>query len=425
MKMLIIDDNAAAVERSQQPPGSRNTIIGTDTASGTFAGLPAGSIDCVLLDYPDSLPVIHWATDRTSTLTYLGGASLHRLGLHTVSSVGLGVGILTEDAAARARMEQAHQRAMDGAETTFRVDLGGRIFQSHVAPLRARDGTALGARGVALDITEQIELERQLRHAVKMEAVGKLAGSVAHDLNNCLAAMLGFAGYARETLDAGSSAADDLDEVLRVGERAVNLTRQLMSFSRPHTTDARATGVAASLEAALPMLRRIAGADVRVSLVRGEDLWGCDLDPGLLEQVVVHLVVNACDAMSEGGAIELKLHNASIEGVVGRGLTQRVEAGDYVVLSVSDGGHGIPREIQDDIFDPYFSTRTRGPGAGLGLSAVRSIALQAGGAVTVDSEVGKGATFRVYLPRALAAAGGVSPSSSRGHEEPNPAHRTP
>ncbi len=425
MKMVIVDDNSAARERSHPPSGQRSAIMGTDSAPGTFAGLSAGSIDCVLLDYPDSLPVLHWATDRTSTVTYLGGASLQRLGLHAVSSVGLGVGILTEDAVARAHMERAHQRAMDGVETTFRADLGGRFFRCHVAPLRARDGAAVGARGVALDITDQINLERQIRHVVKTEAVGRLAGSVAHDLNNCLSAMLGFVGYARETLGAETSAAADLDEVLRVGDRAVELIRQFMSFARSPTTDVRAIDVAASLEAALPLLRRIAGADVRLSLVREDDLWGSDLDPSLLEQAVINLVLNACDAMPEGGRVDLTLHNASVGEAIVQGPRRRVEPGEYVVLSVSDEGHGIPRDIQDSIFDPYFSTRTRGHGSGLGLSTVREIALQMGGAVMVDSEVGKGTTFRVYLPRTPTATGRVgSPSLSRGYEDPNTAHRS-
>ncbi len=425
MKVLIVDDNTAARESSRQPVGQRSAIIGTAAVSGGFPGLSAGAIDCVLLDYPDSLPVVHWATDLSFTITYLGGACLARLGLHTVSSVGLGIGILTEDAEAKGRMEWAHRRALDGAESTFRVGLGGRTFQAHVAPLKAHDGTTLGARGVALDLTYQVDLERQLRHAVKMEALGNLVGSVAHDFNNCLSAMIGFAGYAREAMSAETPAAADLDEVLRVGVRAVELSRQLINFSRPPVTQARAVDVAASLEAALPVLRRVAGADVRVSLDRGKDLWACDLDPALLEQAVINLVVNACDAMPEGGKVDLELRNASVETALVHGLKRRVEPGDYVVLSVSDEGHGIPPDIRDRIFDPYFSTR-RERRTGLGLNVVWGIALQAGGAVTVDSVVGSGTTFRVYLPRASVPSEGVnsSPMALPIPEEPNPSQRS-
>lgn len=359
----------------------------------------------------ERLPVVHWKADRSSAITYLGGDALRLAGAGVAARVGLGVGTLADDGDSRDRIERAHRRALDGAETTFRSELGGRTFQAHVAPLRARDGAVCGVRGVALDLTEQVNLELQLRHAVKMEALGRLVGGIAHDFNNRLSAMLGFVGYARESLAPEDPTTADLDEVMRAGARAVELTRQLMTFSHPQPVPGSGIDVAAALDATLPMLRRLAGRDVALSVFRAEDLWRCGLDPGLLEQVLVNLVVNACDAMPAGGRIVIELRNVSLAEEFIKDRRQRVDPGDYVVLAVSDDGEGIPRPIQEQIFDPFFSTKGPGEGTGLGLSTVYGIVLHLGGAITVHSEVSRGSTFRVYLPR-------VPPNAARNSPVP-------
>lgn len=347
----------------------------------------------------EQLPIVQWTTDASLTVTEFGGGSARRLSLDGGPSVGrvIGAGAGSEDL--EVRLQREHERAAAGETRAFRAELAGRNYGAHVGPRTDAEGRVIGTMGVALDVTEACAVENQLRHAVKMEALGRLAGGVAHDFNNLLSAILGFAGYARGALPPGDPIVEDLDEVLKAGRRAADLVKQLLTFSRPHAAAPRAVDVGDMVESTLPTLRRMAGADVRITHASAEGLWPCRIDPGLLEQVLVNLVINACDAMPGGGAIDLEVKNVPLAEALTPCGRHRLDEGDYVVISVSDDGEGIPKEIQDRVFEPFFTTKDAGRGSGLGLSTVYGIARQVGGAVTLYSEPGRGSTFRVYLPR--------------------------
>jgi signal transduction histidine kinase/ActR/RegA family two-component response regulator len=302
---------------------------------------------------------------------------------------------------------------------TLRVDPGA-ISQAHVAPLRDAAGGVVGTIGVALDMTEARSLERQLRHAIKMEALGKLAGGVAQDVNKILTAIVSFGTFARESIAEDHEARADLDEVLAAAKRAAELVRQLLTFARQKTTDPEPVDVVETLAALLPMLRRLVGEDVRIELDAAPDAWLALVDASACEQVLVNLVVNARDAMPRGGRILVGVQNMRLSAELVEARGRRLAPGDYVVLSVTDEGEGIPPELAERIFDPFFTTKPVGSGTGLGLSTVYGIAEQAKGAVTCYSEAGLGTTFRVYFPRtaaqtraeeelAIATAGGGQP----------------
>jgi PAS domain S-box-containing protein len=257
------------------------------------------------------------------------------------------------------------------------------------------DGRMLGT---VRDVTERRQLEVQLRQAQKMEAIGRLAGGVAHDFNNVLTAIFGYVDLLREELPAGSSAHEDLAEVRKASERAAGLTRQLLAFSRQQVLEPIVLELNDLVEDFEKMLHRVIGEDVELRLALAEDAGNVRADPGQMQQVIMNLVVNARDAMPTGGSIVLETANADLTEQYAE-LHQPVRPGRYVMLAVSDSGVGMSPDIKARIFEPFFTTKEKGKGTGLGLSTVYGIVKQSGGYIWAYSEVGRGTTFKIYLPR--------------------------
>lgn len=266
---------------------------------------------------------------------------------------------------------------------------------------------------IGRDVTEQRRLEEQLRQAQKLEAVGQLAGGVAHDFNNVLTAILGFCELLLEELDPKGRAHEDVVQIQKAGERAASLTRQLLAFSRkqvlqPAVLDAN--GLIRNLE---PMLRRLIVESIGMSMSLQPDLGCVRIDPTQLEQILVNLAINAGDAMPDGGKLTIETAHRTLD----HHSQQRdvhVVPGDYVAVIVSDTGKGMDDATQRHIFEPFFTTKGVGKGTGLGLSTVYGIVKQSGGYIWVYSEPGHGATFKIYLPRIADALDGspdAAPSS--------------
>ena len=254
-----------------------------------------------------------------------------------------------------------------------------------------------------LETTEQRALEVQFTQSQKMQAVGQLAGGVAHDFNNVLTAIIGFSDLLLANHRPSDPAFQDIMNIKQNANRAASLVRQLLAFSRRQTLRPQILALGDVLADLSILLDRLLGEKVDLELVHGRDLWPVKADLNQLEQVIVNLAVNARDAMPDGGQLTIKTSNLS-KADSALMPYKLLEAADYVLLEVMDSGTGIPADIRDQIFEPFFSTKDVGKGTGLGLSTVYGIVKQTGGFIFLESEIGQGTTFRIFLPRHIEEA---------------------
>ena len=307
-----------------------------------------------------------------------------------------------QEEAARA-LAKALERAISGragaapVEVTFgpKNELARRVY---VSPLgvgkRGREGAIL----YAIDATEQKALELKFAQSHKMEAVGQLAGGVAHDFNNVLTAIIGFSDLLLQTHRPTDAAYRDIMNIKNSANRAANLVRQLLAFSRRQTLQAEVLELGEVLTDLSALLNRALGERIELKILPGRDLWHVKADKTQFEQVVINLAVNARDAMPDGGRLTIRTRNISERESL-KLADLNVTAGEYVLIEVEDTGIGMSAEVTSKIFEPFFTTKDVGKGTGLGLSTVYGIVKQTGGYVFAESEEGKGTTFRVYLPR--------------------------
>ncbi|MEO2091664.1 MAG: PAS domain S-box protein, partial [Gemmataceae bacterium] len=284
----------------------------------------------------------------------------------------------------------------------------GTLFPVEVRIRAFREGGKRLAVSLARDVSDRKRLEEQFRQSQKMEAVGRLAGGVAHDFNNLLTVINGYSGLVLAGLPADDPSREPVAEIQRAGVRAGKLTRQLLAFSRSQLLQPDVVSLNALLGELHTLLRRLIGADVELTLGLDPAAGCARVDPGQFEQAVVNLAVNARDAMPDGGRLTVETHGVELTAP----SHPEVRPGRYVLVTVSDTGHGMDAATMARIFEPFFTTKERGKGTGLGLAMVYGFVKQSGGHVEVDSEVGRGTTFRVYLPH-TEAAGGTAESPAR------------
>jgi two-component system, cell cycle sensor histidine kinase and response regulator CckA len=278
-------------------------------------------------------------------------------------------------------------------------DRAGRpkIFLNNMIGIVA-DGQIVRAWGTQRDVTEQRDLEAQIRQAVKIEAVGRLAGGISHDFNNILTAILGTTQLLQRELGPEAPHYADVEEIRRAAERAADLTRQLLAYSRRQVLAPRVLDLNAVVSGLDHMLRRLIGEDVELVNALAPELAPVRADPGQVEQVIVNLAVNARDAMPGGGKLTIDTANIELDGVFARGHPG-ASPGSYVRLRVGDTGVGMDAATRAHLFEPFFTTKPVGKGTGLGLATVYGIVKQSGGYIWVDSEPGRGTVFAIFLPR--------------------------
>jgi PAS domain S-box-containing protein len=307
------------------------------------------------------------------------------------------------------RERQALRSALEQYAAGGRGPLAGRQLELHglradgsefpleLTVARVRGDTRSGTTGFIRDITERRLLEEQLRQSQKLEAIGRLASGVAHDFNNILMSIMGSADLLMMEQSNDESARAEASEIKQSVQRGAGLTRQLLAFSRRQPSSPRLMSIGEVIGGMDTMLRRLIGPEIDFELVRPTTQVMVVADPAQVEQVVLNLVINARDAMPDGGRLTVRLDELELDDA---GAVAHVEgrAGSYARLSVADTGTGIDEATRGRLFEPFFTTKEQGKGTGLGLSIVYGIVKQSGGYITVHSERGKGATFLIHLP---------------------------
>jgi two-component system, cell cycle sensor histidine kinase and response regulator CckA len=306
------------------------------------------------------------------------------------------------------RASHAHQREQYFAQPGVRpmgigMELAGRKRNGEEFPVEVSLSAIHTREGVfaiafVTDISQRKQLEEQLVHALKMEAVGRLAGGVAHDFNNMLTVISGYSRMILEELREDDPLRDYAQEIGTAAERAGAITKQLLAFSRRQLLEPRVIGVNAVILQIENMLRRLLGEDIQLTLDLAPNVANIKADPNHLEQGIVNLAVNARDAMPSGGHIFLQTASVHLDETYVR-THLGVQPGDFVMIAMTDTGHGMDAETRKRIFEPFFTTKERGKGTGLGLASVYGMVKQGGGDIWVYSEPGKGTTFKLYFPK--------------------------
>jgi two-component system, cell cycle sensor histidine kinase and response regulator CckA len=283
--------------------------------------------------------------------------------------------------------QESHEMDAHGLRKILRSTMMGTVI----------DGHWVRTWGISRDVTERMHLEEQLRNAQQLEAVGRLAGGVAHDFNNILSIIMGH-GELMLAMGVDERSRNGLEQIRRAAERAASLTQQLLAFSRKQVLLPKVLDLNEAVADVQKMLTRVIGEDIELIAKLHPSLASVKVDPGQVEQVLMNLAINARDAMPQGGKLLMETSNMEVDAEDGRDL--ELKAGRYVMLQVTDTGHGMDAGTLGHIFEPFFTTKKMGKGTGLGLATVYGIVKQSGGSIQVESEVGRGSEFRIYLPAA-------------------------
>ena len=289
-------------------------------------------------------------------------------------------------------------KATNTPQVTFRHQRNKRFWDIKACPIVNEQGEITGIVELMTDVSERIQLEEQFYQAQKMEAVGRLAGGVAHDFNNMLSVILGYAEMARLAATEGSQFAEYADEILEAGRRSADLVRQLLAFSRKDHISPQIINCNAHIDNSQKMLKRLVGDDIEIRFRPTADLWNVKLDPTQLDQIIVNLVVNSRDAIIGVGLVALATGNVVLDEEYCR-MHVYSSPGEYVLLTVSDTGLGMTKEVLAKMFEPFFTTKKLGRGTGLGMSTIFGIVKQNGGIIETYSEVDHGTTIKIYFPR--------------------------
>ena len=340
-----------------------------------------------------------YLVDADSRFVYVNAAAARSIGYTIEELLGLSVPDINPE------FDLAHWRShfatlatadMPAFETPHRRKDGSLVVKE-VKSVWMTIANRPYVAGFARDVTERRRLEQELRQSQKMEAIGRLAGGIAHDFNNLLSVITGYGELAAADLKPEDPRRQDLEQVLRAAERAVGLTRQLLAFSRKQVVEPRILDLNALMLDMGKMLTRVIGEDVTLVLQPGGDVGRIYADPGQIEQALLNLVVNARDAMAEGGKLLIATGNCNLQPGVGRRFGALHE-GPCVCLTVSDTGTGMDEAVLAHLFEPFFTTKAHGKGTGLGLSTVYGVMQQVGGSIEVDSQPGHGTRFHLYFP---------------------------
>ena len=376
-------------------------VLATDVTARERAQQALQESQARYRDLFDHTKEIVFTTDLEGNFTSLNKAGEIATGYSSEEALERNLGQLMGPKCLELARSMREQKIVRGGSTIYEIEIArkdGQLITLAVSTsLIDKDGRPCGIRGIAQDITERKQMEERLRQSQKMEALGRLAGGVAHDFNNQLGVIIGFSEVLSDRLRFDESLSGFANEILRAGRQAASLTRQLLAFSRQQLLNPRVLDFNTSITDMKQLLRRLIREDIELTFRLAQDLGRVKMDLGQLEQIIMNLAVNARDAMPEGGELTIETANADLDETHTCKFPY-VLPGPYVRLTVRDTGIGMDNQTQAKIFEPFFTTKPVGKGTGLGLATVYGIVKQSGGYIWVESEPGKGTSFSVYFP---------------------------
>jgi signal transduction histidine kinase len=365
------------------------------------------------------MPGFCYTVDRNLVFTSSSGKGLEVLNLRPGQVIGVNLRDLWGTREDTYEPLVCHLKALAGIPSHYKDVCLGRSLEYLIRPLRDDAGQIVGAIGASVDVTdiqyarqEQTKLTAQLLQSQKVEALGRLAGGIAHDFNNFLTCIMGNLALLERYVTRDPEAHAFLGQANAAVDSAASLTRQLLAFSRKQVISPRPINLSALVERMGKILVRLIGDRIQLRVDCSAELWNVSADPGQLEQVVINLVMNARDAIAEEGRILIETRNLDANHPE-TALPEPLSPGDYVALSVTDSGRGMSDVVRARLFEPFFTTKDIGEGTGLGLATVYGAVQQNGGGISVESELGKGSTFRILLPRVDVATSEEAPASGR------------
>ena len=366
------------------------------------------------------VPGFCYTVDRDLVFTSSAGKGLEVLNLRPGQVIGANLRDLWGTREDTYEPFVCHLKALAGIPANYKDVCLGRSLEYLIRPLYGRDGSVAGAIGVGMDVTElqharqeQAKLTAQLMQAQKVEALGRLSGGIAHDFNNFLTCIMGNLALLERFVASEPEAQTLLAQANSAVDSAASLTRQLLAFSRKRVISPRPTSLSAVVGRLGKILMRVLGDRVNLRVDCSPELWSVNADPGQLEQILINLVMNARDAIADRGHVFVETRNVTL-GAAGVAAPEPLGPGQYVELCVTDTGRGMSDVVRARLFEPFFTTKDAGEGTGLGLATVYRAVQQSGGAITVQSELGQGSTFRVLLPRVEAPATSVDEAPASG-----------
>lgn len=340
--------------------------------------------------------------DLQGTILAGNQTAADRVGISMEALVGLNATDWLPPDLAERRKKQIQKVVRSGESLRFEDERAGMVIENTIYPVLDGQGKVTRLVFFGHDITEHVRLEERLRQSEKMETVGRLAGGIAHDFNNLLTVINGYAEILKSRFQLQDPRREEAVAILEAGQRAAQLTRQLLIFSRKQIVRPQVLDLNQVVRDIEGMLRRLIGEHIKIRTILAPDLWLVRADPGQIEQVIINLAVNAGEAMPRGGV--LSIETANVSSSAGQVFRHRaMEPGQCVMLSVSDSGIGMSDEVQTHVFEPFFTTKQNG--TGLGLATVYGIVEQSGGNIRLHSKEGEGAIFEVCLPRASDESG--------------------
>jgi two-component system cell cycle sensor histidine kinase/response regulator CckA len=356
----------------------------------------AAETETLLEQLLGEVPAAVWSVDESLSIKAAAGSLLAVFQVPAADLVGRRVGDFFRGFGIELQAASAHRRALAGESMRFEFESNRRTYEARIEPIRD-GGRVVGAIGMSVDVSDARDLQEQVRAAQRMESIGRLAGRIAHDFNNVLSVIESYGALlANDLTDA--RAVEDVEVIRRAARKAADLVSQLLAFSRRQARQPEVLDLNEVVTELEKMLQRVIGEEVNLVSRREEGLGAVVADRGQIEQVVMNLVVNARDAVVPGGAITIETRNEFLDEAF---CARHVGGtpGPHVMLVVGDDGCGMDRDTQARAFEPFFTTKSPGKGTGLGLSTVYGIIKQNSGFIWLESEVGRGSSFKVYLPR--------------------------